>query len=101
MTPVPYYDHPNRNSGRIKSVGESTLVASINPGHGGGDMELPANCTWTGKHNRWERVEPRVDARVWLCVDASGEVEGFILLQDLSGHEFWAGTRGGNCAGPG
>ena len=95
MTPVPYYDHPNRNSGRIKSIGDTTLIASINPGHGGGDMELPVHCTWTGKHNRWERVEPRVDARVWLCVDASGEVDGFVLLQDLSACDFWMSTQEG------
>lgn len=89
MTPVPYYDHPNRNSGRIKSIGETTLIASINPGHGGGDMELPKNCRWTGKHNRWERVEPIVDARVWLCIDASDEIDGFILLLGLSAQDVW------------
>jgi hypothetical protein len=98
VKPVPYYDHPNRNSGRITSIGNTTLIASINPGHGGGDLELPKNCTWTGKHNRWEPVEPRVNARVWLCVDASGEVEGFVLLQDLSSHDFWMNTEQGRRA---
>ena len=95
MTPAPKYDHANRNSGRIKSIGDDTLIVNINPGHAGGDMELPKHCTWTGKHNRWERIEPRVGARVWLCVDASGEVDGFVLLQDVSAHDFWIGTREG------
>jgi hypothetical protein len=32
---------------------------------------------------------------VWLCVDASGEVEGFVLLQDLSSQDFWTNTDEG------
>ena len=81
MKPTRYYDHPNRNSGRIKSIGESTLIVSVNPGHGGGDMELPLDCCWVGKDKTWKRVEPKVNARVFLCVDDEGEVPGFILLQ--------------------
>ena len=80
MIPVRYYDHHNRNSGRIKSIGETTLIASVNPGHGGGDMELPKDCTWTGKHNAWRKVEPRVNARVWLCID--NETGDTVLLQE-------------------
>ena len=75
MSLVPYYEHFNRNVGRIKELDfeHNLIVVNVCAGHGGGEMKVPlANC-----HN----FEPKEDDRVLLCVDNSGKREGFWLMK--------------------
>jgi hypothetical protein len=38
-----YYKNYNRNVGRIKSIQDGIVIANINAGHGGGDVEIPVD----------------------------------------------------------
>lgn len=77
MNLITYYEHYNRNVGRIKSINDK-IIASINPGHGGGDIILPLNCCYAKseinrKQNYYHQVEPNVNDRVLLCINDTGE----------------------------
>lgn len=68
------YEHYNRNVGRVVSINDDeTITANINPGHGGGEVIIPiANC--------YEFV-PKIQDRVYLCVDLSGTQNGYFLMK--------------------
>jgi hypothetical protein len=67
------YPHcDNRNIGRIKSIQDGKVIANINAGHGGGDIEVPVEHCYEFK--------PVVNDRVALCVDYDGEVPGYFLV---------------------
>ncbi len=67
-----YYQHYNRNVGRIKSIEGDKLIVNVNVGHGGGPIELPIDAC--------HKFVPEVDDRVVLCIDK----EGISRLQKLS-----------------
>jgi hypothetical protein len=51
-----FYQHPNRNVGRIKSIESGIVIANINAGHGGGDVEVTLD--------HCHEFKPEVDDRV-------------------------------------
>ena len=65
-----YYNHYNRNVGRIKSMEGNNLIANINPGHGGGEINIAVD--------RCFGFTPQVNDRVLLCIDENG-----LLLRKL------------------
>jgi hypothetical protein len=70
MNLVPAFKNHNRNVGRIKSISDGKVIANINAGHGGGDVEiLLDHCEF----------KPVVNDRVFLCVDSEGEIPGYFL----------------------
>jgi len=67
----PYYEHYNRNVGRIKNIlQDDVLTINVNAGHGGGEMTAQFYCY---------NFQPSIDDRILLCYDDEGEVEGLIL----------------------
>lgn len=65
------YKHFNRNMGRIKSISDDIVIANINAGHGGGDVEVPISHCY--------EFTPMVNDRVKLCLDEDGQIPGLFL----------------------